>query len=59
MVNPGGGGEVALSVSGQQNQSSPLLPAGLMATAIRPYFFPTPMESALLLVPFLLKKRDR
>ncbi|OPX32731.1 MAG: hypothetical protein B1H40_01690 [Candidatus Latescibacteria bacterium 4484_181] len=49
-------GEVALSVSGQQNQSRPLLPAGLIGTAIGPYFFATPTESALLLVPFLVKK---
>jgi len=52
-------GEVALSVSGQQNQSRPALPAGLIAAAIRLYLFPTPTESALLLVPFLVKKRDR
>jgi len=51
-------GEVALSVSGQQNQSRPALPAGLIAAAIRLYLFPTPTESALLLVPFLVKKRD-
>ena len=29
-------GEVALSVSGQQNQSRPLMPAGLIATATGP-----------------------
>jgi len=59
MVKPGGRGEVALSVSGQQKQSQPLLSRDLMASAVQAYLYPTPTESALLLVPFLVKKRDR
>ena len=52
-------GEIALSVSGHKKERPILLSGELMASAIQPYLFPTPTESAPLLADFLVKKKDR